>query len=128
PSLLFLMMTLGPALMLLAAWDGLNRRTDTLPNAVSRALITYGRVPLFFYLLQWPVAHGMGYLLSLIAGKDTWIFFRAPGPGPSLPLDAGFNLGVTYAAWIAGVLLLYPVCKWYASIKSRRSDWWLSYL
>jgi uncharacterized membrane protein len=130
PSLLFLMMTLGPALMLLSVWDRFNDSADppARRNAIANALITFGRVPLFFYLLQWPTAHGAGYLLSLATGKDTGYFFQAPGPGFNLPPNAGFSLPVTYAAWIAGVLLLYPLCRWFAGVKARRRDWWLSYL
>jgi len=127
PSLLFLMMTLGPALVALAFWGRLDQPGNEQRNPLARMLITYGRVPLFFYILQWPMAHGAGYLLALLAGKDTAMFFRTPGPGP-IPPDAGFGLPVTYAAWIAGVLLLYPICRWYAGVKARRRDWWLSYL
>jgi len=131
PSLLFLMMTLGPALILLPYWERYNAPASEHTqwrNPLVRMLITFGRVPLFFYLLQWPTAHGMGFLLTLLAGKDTSIYFRTPGPGPGVPPDAGFNLAVVYAAWIAGVLLIYPVCRWYARVKARRTDWWLSYL
>lgn len=131
PSLLFLMMTLGPAMILLAVWERRTRDAATEPAArgpLVRALITYGRVPLFFYLLQWVMAHSAGYLLTLLAGKDTWIYFRFPGPGPNLPPDAGFDLWVVYVAWIAGVILLYPLCRWFAGVKARRTDWWVSYL
>ncbi|MEO8194630.1 MAG: heparan-alpha-glucosaminide N-acetyltransferase domain-containing protein [Gemmatimonadales bacterium] len=131
PSLLYLMMTLGPALIALSLWDGYN--ISSAPNAarrnpISNALITFGRVPLFFYLLQWPTAHGAGYLLTLATHKATWIFFRPPLPGPTPPPDAGFDLWVVYVAWICGALLLYPICRWYAAVKARRRDWWLSYL
>ena len=43
-------------------------------------------------------------------------------------LDVGFNLAVVYASWLAGVVLVYPLCKWFAGVKQRRRDWWLSYL
>lgn len=133
PSLLFLMMTLGPALLALGLWEKYNTRSETgdkraSPGPVARMLITYGRVPLFFYILQWIYAHSAGYLLSLIAGKPTWIYFRLPGPGPTTPPNVGFDLWVVFAAWLVGVLLIYPLCKWYAGMKARRSDWWLSYL
>lgn len=133
PSLLFLMMTLGPSLLALAVWEKYNARWGSegqasSPGPVTRMLITYGRVPLFFYILQWVYAHGAGYLLSLIAGKPTWIYFRLPGPGATTPPNVGFDLWVVFVVWFVGVLLIYPVCKWYASVKARRRDWWLSYL
>ena len=121
PSLLFVLMTLGPALLVLAWVEGTRR------GPAGRALVTFGRVPLFFYLLQWPVAHGMGLLLSLAAGKPTSHFFGMPGFTPPEP-GAGFSLGVAYLCWAAGVALLYPLCRWFAAVKQRRDDWWLSYL
>jgi uncharacterized membrane protein len=121
PSLLFLLMTLGPALLLLS-W------VETRPRGpVGRFLVTFGRVPMFFYLLQWPVAHGLALLLSLAAGKPTSHLFGFPGAHPPQP-GAGFSLGVAYLCWAAGVALLYPLCRWFAAVTRRRDDWWLSYL
>jgi len=91
-------------------------------------LITYGRVPLFFYFLQWTYAHSSAYLLSLAAGKPTSVYFGLPGFGGPPPPNVGFDLWVVYVVWLTGVLLLYPLCKWYASVKARRRDWWLSYV
>jgi hypothetical protein len=123
-------MTLGPALIALALWEKYNVRDSGArqPNPIARMLITFGRVPLFFYILQWVYAHSAGYLLSLAAGKPTFIYFNVPGPGQAMPPNVGFDLWVVYAVWFVGVLLLYPICKWYASVKARRRDWWLSYL
>jgi hypothetical protein len=92
-----------------------------------RALVTFGRVPLFFYLLQWPTAHGIAVLLSLAAGKPTSHLFGFPGFNTPQP-GAGFGLVTTYLAWAAGVAILYPLCRWFAAVKARRDDWWLSYL
>ncbi len=120
PSLLFLLMTLGPGLMALAWFERL---------PVSRlvaALVIFGRVPLFFYLLQWLTAHTLGIVAHILAGKP-WSQFVGGDFGP-WPEGAGFGLGVTYVAWLAGVLLLYPICKWYAGVKQRRRYWWLSYM
>jgi len=130
PSLLYLMMTLGPALIALALWEKYNARDGDprQPNAVARMLITFGRVPLFFYILQWVYAHSAGYLLSVAAGKPTFMYFQLPGPGQAMPANVGFDLWVVYVVWFVGVMLLYPICKWYASVKARRQDWWLSYL
>jgi uncharacterized membrane protein len=121
PSLQFVLMTLGPALLVLA-WAEATRR-----GVVGRGLVTFGRVPMFYYLLQWPVAHGIALLLSLAAGKPTSHLFGLPGGTPPQP-GAGFGLGVTYLCWAAGVALLYPVCRWFAAVKQHRDDWWLSYL
>jgi len=128
PSLLYLLMTLGPAILLLGALDGIDVRAAR--GRVARWLVTFGRVPLFFYLLQWLTAHGIGLLLALAAGRYTAYFFQNPmtwfSNGP--PQNVGFPLWVVYVAWIAGVLLLYPLCRWFAAVKARRRDWWLSYL
>ncbi|HSE31247.1 MAG TPA: heparan-alpha-glucosaminide N-acetyltransferase domain-containing protein [Pyrinomonadaceae bacterium] len=131
PSLLFLLMTLGPALLALAYFEKTTvRRENSIGARVRNFFITFGRVPLFFYLLQWPVSHLISFLLHLTFGKPTnWLFqtpmdwFTNPPP-PGI----GFNLVVVHLSWIAGVLILYPLCKWFAGVKKRRRDWWLSYL
>ena len=123
PSLLFLLMTLGPA-MLLLAWAEATRR-----GPLGRALVTFGRVPLFFYVLQWLTAHGLAILLGLAAGQP--VAYQLMDPISKIgrvPPGAGFSLAVTYAAWIGGTLLLYPLCRWFAEVKRRRRDWWLGYL
>jgi uncharacterized membrane protein len=124
PSLLFLLMTLGPAMLALAWFERIRL------NPLTRALVTFGRVPLFFYLLQWLVSHGFAVLLALAAGQSVARLFAAPWDWPTgeAARGLGFNLWVVYAVWLAGVALLYPVCRWYAGVKQRRRDWWLSYL
>jgi len=123
PSLLFLLMTLGPAILALALFEA-----RTSGGAIRDFFVTFGRVPLFFYLLQWFTAHIISIVLHLAFGKPaSWLWqspinFGRPQPG------IGFNLAVVYLAWIAGVLLLYPLCRWFAGVKQRRRDWWLSYL
>lgn len=122
PSLLFLMMTLGPALLFLGSFDGRRR------GALARFFIVYGRVPLFFYLLQWIVTHSLAILAGRIAGRPTDYLFTNIGLAPPPAPGSGFGLGVVYLLWILGVALLYPLCRWYAGVKARREDWWLSYL
>jgi len=133
PSLLFLLMTLGPALLALAWFESFElgpraSRPHSFGSNIQTFFVTFGRVPLFFYLLQWPTAHFISVIVHLIAGKPVrWMFgsqINSNGPPPGV----GFNLAVVYACWIAGVLLLYPLCKWFAGVKARRRDWWLSYL
>jgi uncharacterized membrane protein len=122
PSLLYLCMTLGPAILLLAFLEREQR------GAAGRALVSLGRVPLMFYLLQWLFAHGAAYATFVAVGKPTEALFRFHDNSPDILARAGFSLPVVYAFWIAGVLALYPICKWYADVKRRRNDWWLGYL
>ncbi len=122
PSLLFLLMTLGPAMLFLAAVEGRGR------SWLSKALITYGRVPLFFYLLQWATAHGLAIVAGRLAGKPTGYLFSDLAFGPPPPHGSGFGLGAVYLLWVLGVLMLYPLCRWFAGVKARRRDWWLSYI
>jgi uncharacterized membrane protein len=122
PSLLFLMMTLGPAMLFLAWSEGRTR------GRVAQIFIVYGRVPLFFYLLQWITAHTLALVAGRIAGKPTDYLFTNIAFSPPWPPGSGFGLGMVYALWILGVILLYPLCRWYAGVKARRHDWWLSYL
>jgi len=129
PSLLFLLMTLGPAFLALA-WFEVRKSNSTNAHSsrVRNFFVTFGRVPLFFYLLQWPTAHLTSMVAHLIAGKPIgWMFgsqIQTAGPPPGM----GFGLLVVYVCWISGVILLYPLCKWFAGVKQRRRDWWLSYL
>jgi uncharacterized membrane protein len=132
PSLDFLLMTLGPALLALW-WFDANAALGTAPGFGARlraAFVTFGRVPLFFYLLQWYTAHLIAIVIGLIAGQPVAWQWQSPIDKFTSPPPAGvgFSLWVVYVCWIIGVLLLYPLCKWFAGVKARRSDWWLSYL
>src|SRR3954470_14946126 len=122
PSLLYLCMTIGPAILLLAFMEQGRR------GRVGSALVTLGRVPLLFYVLQWAFAHGVAFAAYAVAGKPIEPLFRYHDSAPELLAQAGFSLPVVYLFWIAGVLTLYPICRWYAGVKRRRNDWWLGYL
>lgn len=118
PSLLFTLMTLGPALLLLAA-------LEYVRGPVNRFLLTIGRVPLFYYVLHLYLAHALVLLLFLLMGGGTAQIDHADdthNPISGLPGSFGFSLRVTYLVWVAVVLLLYPLCKAYGNLK-KRSDW-----
>jgi uncharacterized membrane protein len=121
PSLCYLLMTLGPALVGLALLD------RKIP-ALLRPLLVFGRVPLFYYLLHLPLLHGLAVLAeSIRLGSAPWLFGdRNTHPEPVA--TAGFGLIGTYLAWLVAVALLYPVCRWFAEVKRRRREAWLSYL
>jgi len=121
PSLTYLLMTLGPAFMLFAALD-----RPSLPGMI-RPIAVYGRVPFLFYVLHLPLLHGMAVAWATwYWGSASWLL--ANPPGGHWPHDFHFDLTLTYSAWLICVLVLYPVCRWFGEIKSRRRDWWLSYL
>lgn len=126
PSLLFLLMTLGTGILALPWFE---RRGHSSQGTMSRIFITFGRVPLLFYIGQWFTAHGLAIVVSYLAGKPTaWLFMgllEQPRPNPG---NLGFQLWVVYLFWLIGLLLLYPLCRWFADVKRRRKDWWLSYL
>lgn len=117
PSLLYLLMTLGPALLLLAACEHAR-------GTVAQALATFGRVPLFAYVLHIVLVHLFAGLVALATGYGTAIltdFFLF------YPNEWGYGLPVVYLAWLVVIALLYPACRWFADLKRRRRTWWLSY-
>ena len=122
PSLLFLLMTLGPALVGLAWFDDMGAR-----GPLRRALVTLGRVPLFFYLLQWYMLHSLAILVAMGRGFPLgWLFSEATltGQPPGWPL----GLPWTYAIWAVVLAILYPPCRWFAGVRRRHRGGWLSYL
>ncbi len=129
PSLLYLLMTIGPAIIALAVFEKPSGQSVVAGSGLRRALVTFGRVPLFFYFLQWFTAHTISIFLHLAFGKPVkWLFQTPIDWFSNPPTGYGFNLAVVYVAWISGVLILYPLCRWFAGVKARRKDWWLSYL
>jgi uncharacterized membrane protein len=122
PSLLFVLMTLGPAITALAVID----RAD-IRGPVRRAVVTFGRVPLFFYLLQWFVIHGLVVLLGLARGFPVAWQFSAAALGPP-PEGWALTLPGIYAAWAVVLAVLYVPCHWFAGVKARHPGGWLSYL
>jgi uncharacterized membrane protein len=123
PSLLFLLLTLGAAILALPWFERIGN------GRLSRIFITFGRVPLFFYIGQWIAVHVLALAAAYLAGQPIgWLFvtfLNRPSPNPG---NLGFSLWVVYALWFLGLLLLYPLCRWFAELKRRRRDWWLSYL
>ena len=120
PSLLFCLMTLGPALMLLSF----------LPDRVAtflKPLVTLGRVPLFFYLIHLPLLHAAAVILALSGGFDAGWLLGRPGDNP-VPQAFGFGLMGVYAVWIAAMAFMFPLCSWFAEKKRTSQSKLLSYL
>jgi uncharacterized membrane protein len=124
PSLLYLLMTLGPAMLFLRAVDG------GVPQWLRPALVV-GKVPMFYYLLHVPLIHVIAVIVCYAHyGQAHWMF-----ESPSIeyfpitrPPGWDYSLPVVYLIWIFVVVALYPLCKWYAGLRQRSSNPWLSYL
>jgi len=118
PSLLYALMTLGPAAIACAyaeRWRG----------PLKDILVTFGRVPFAFYVAHLYLLHLLAVGLGVLQGFDARQFFAA---SPAFPPGYGVPLPAVYLVWAAVVALLYPLCRWVCAVKARRGDWWLSYL
>ena len=126
-SLDFVLMTLGPSLLLLAWFD---QRTFKDSNP----MIVFGRVPMFYFILHFYLIHILLVIASFIrygAQTLTFIFNPIPsmgGPVKLFPANFGYSLWTVYGVWILTLLILYPICRWFANVKATRKEWWLSYL
>ena len=124
PSLLFLLMTLGPAMIFLWSVD---RGTPRL----LRPAVVIGKVPLFYYMLHFPLIHLLAVVTCYVRyGSAHWMF-ESPDLAHypfSAPPGWGYSLPVVYPIWAFVVVVMYPLCRWFAALKQRRSNWWLSYL
>jgi uncharacterized membrane protein len=123
PSLLYLLMTLGPAMLFLWAVDA------GVPRWLRPALI-FGKVPMFYYLMHIPLIHLIATAVCYVRyGQVHWMF-ESPDIS-SFPMTAppgwGYSLPIIYLVWAIVVLTLYPLCRWFAGVRQRRSDAWLSY-
>lgn len=119
PSLLFLSLTLGGALLLLAG-------AGRLPAWLGRWLSTYGRVPLFYFVLHFCLISGGAYVWTRLAfGQASNLSFAAVKDWPAAYQPSLLRL---YLVWAVVVALLYWPCRWYQGYKQRHAHWWLSYL
>jgi len=124
PSLLFLLMTLGPALLLLRAADGRS-------NAVLRVLSTYGKVPLFYFLVHFALIHLIAVVVCYARFGEIHGMFESPSIAQfpfTAPPGWGVSLPLVYLFWAVVVCSLYPLCSWYARIRQTRRHPLLSYL
>ena len=119
PSLLYLAMTLGPALLMLAAFESARGR-------VADWITTYGRVPFFYYLAHLVLIHALALAFASAMSFDTgWLIGQFPFGKPA---GWGLNLAGIYVVWAIVIVALYPACRWFAALKARRREWWWSYL
>jgi uncharacterized membrane protein len=110
PSLLYLTMTLGPALMLLASFEHVR-------GGFARLLAAFGRVPFFYYVVHIYLIHGLAVATA----------FAISGVLTSTPA-IGLSLAGVYFIWLIVLVLLYPICRWFSELKQNGSGWWWRYL
>lgn len=123
PSLLFMCMTIGPAIIFLAL-------AGKVKSAVARVITIYGKVPFFYYILHFYLIHLTAVIFSLLRGHS---FSEGANGAQGIPFKfvfpaEGLSLGGTYLVWMGIVALLYPACKWFSNYKQTHRQWWLSYL
>jgi uncharacterized membrane protein len=126
PSLQFVLMTLGPLLLLLA-WCERWRPAPTHP------LVVIGRVPLFYYVAHFYLAHVAASAVAAVQYGPSLAFLSGPFPSMGgsrdlFPQGFGHPLWVTYLAWASLVAVVYPLCRWYGRFKRERQPWWGRYL
>ena len=124
PSLLYALMTLGPAVLFLAF-------SENIKNPVSKIISVYGRVPMFYYLLHIFVIHILTLAAAGIFTDFSWKVWILEEPlwFTQTLKGYGFSLGIVYLVWMAVVVGVYPLCKWYDRYKQKHKEkWWLSYL
>ena len=122
PSLLYLLVTLGPALVFLAF-------TENARFGLANKIKVIGRVPMFYYLTHLYLLHLVAMVATLFCGHNpgdmilnNWVAFEPKLKG------YGFSLGITYLVWLGLVFILYFFCRWYDRYKRNHQQWWLSYL
>ena len=121
PSLLYLCMTLGPALVALSLIEGVK-------NKFTNLLIVYGNVPFFYYILHIYLIRILDIIVFFVMGYKTSQISTPGQPFLFQPPTFGFNLAGVYMMWLLVIIILYLPCRWYSKYKKTHSQWWLSYL
>jgi uncharacterized membrane protein len=125
PSLMYLCMTIGPALLLLSVMEKVkNRFTDIMT--------VFGRTAFFYYILHLYLIHLIAAIIFFARGNHT--VSEALVSMRTLPFmfvfpGEGVGLGLVYGIWLGVIVVLFPLCRWYDKYKtSHKEKWWLSYL
>jgi uncharacterized membrane protein len=123
PSLDYLLMTLGPSMILLGLLHGAKAE-----RGLNRILLVFGRVPLFYYVLHIYLIHLIAVVVALLFHQPVW-HGTVIADFAQRPSGYGHGLLFVYAMWILAVAILYIPCRWFMEFRSRHRDWtWLSYL
>lgn len=126
PTLQFSLLTIGLVLLSMVAIASIRKRPWA---GLLKPLLTFGRVPFFFYLVHIFLIHGLALLVATAAGWPTdYSFWQGRGPNLIPPTGYGVGLIGVYVAWLITLAILFPICRWFARIKRRHDVWWIRYL
>lgn len=121
PSLCYIAMTIGPALIFLSL-------IETVQNRFVNILSMYGRVPFFYYVLHFFLIHILCVTIFFATGHTSKDIVDMNTPFLFRPQHYGFNLPIVYAIWLFVILVLYKPCRWFDEFRKSHRQWWLSYL
>ncbi len=122
PSLLYVLMTLGPALLVLALLE--SQSPDKF-----KLLQVFGKTPLLFYLLHLYLIHGLALLVAVLDDGPVFALIGGGIWSADLPKDYGYGLPMVYLFWLLVLLMMYPICRGFEVFKAGKPQWgWLKYL
>lgn len=123
PSLLYILITVGPALIFLSL-------AERPLRSLGEKIVIFGRVPMFYYLAHFFLIHFFASIVGIITGYPGMIVLSKSVYRTTELKGFGFDLTTVYLIWIGLIFLLYPVCKWFDNYKRthQQKHWWLSYL
>jgi hypothetical protein len=123
PSLQFILMTMGPALLFLALSERINLGAKNL-------FVVFGKVPFFFYIVHIYFIHALAMLALIYVGRNWREYVLLAQSVMSGRLsNFGFGLGNVYVIWLMVLVALYPLCRWYQKVRENNfAKWWLRYL
>lgn len=119
PSLQYIAMTLGPAMLFLAF-------TEKLSNRFARITSVYGAVPFFYYVIHFYLLHTLLIVIFFATGHSNKEIVQVPFL--FRPAAFGFGLPIVYLIWLCVVASLYLPCRWFKRYKETHRQWWLRYI
>ena len=120
-SPMFLLMTLGPAIAFLPL-------AERAHGWLAGVFTTFGRVPMFFYLLHIPLIHVLALGVNYVREGAMHHEWYATAPYATVPPEHQWSLGLLYAIFAVATMVLYPLCRWFRDYKATHDAAWLRFI